>query len=657
MERCIGADSTARHLGRYEQWVQLAQEASNGNEPGFVVGCRGSRVIAWQFRDALRDLDTLTKAAKRDRSVQSEFDGGYERFVAAIAGSRYSAGAQAAETALAPQRQRGVPLTSRRILATAAFLETTAANFPGADTAMQTVTSDSLPGTSGAGVPSGLPVTAPSTPPRPVSDSLPRPNPKMSYRSYWHTFECWCNARQLQSWPASPETVAAHLRDRAASGALGTVIQTGLSIAATHREAGATDPCASDLVKETIKTIKASEADRRPTVSSCVESPDVPALAKIRATALNPRHSGRGWEMRAVARRRGLVDIAFCSVVLQAGLTCQEAAELTWQDLKMREDGTAVYTIKKKHRNAGTDVLVSKRTIGDLRAVADSTESGGKIFKLTKKRLCERLRSAVQVAGCEDAVAHRLRSGADSAIANVRAGNGIDRFHFRERWGPFRRWCEESGASCLPASAETVASYLRHHAGSFTFCSLENVKCAIARTHLEAGHENPCATALVREVFAELRRANTNPTPQTIDAAMVAEVRASACESRRRGMGIESAETAQRRGLVDIALCSFFQATGFSCGQAAALEWRELETCGEDRMRLVLQRGQNDSSQGAKFVTITGQAVRDLEAIRRDSGQQEKVFGLGEHAIRARLRTAANAAQRKLDSAFDEALA
>ena len=65
-------------------------------------------------------------------------------------------------------------------------------------------------------------------------------------------------------------------------------------------------------------------------------------LAAIEATACRPRVGRSGFEETVVvARKRGLVDVALCRVMSDAGLRRLEAAALVWDDLQIWEDGTA----------------------------------------------------------------------------------------------------------------------------------------------------------------------------------------------------------------------------------------------------------------------------------------------------------------------------
>jgi integrase len=80
-----------------------------------------------------------------------------------------------------------------------------------------------------------------------------------AYRSDWHDFETWCRMRQLQALPASPQTVALYITDRASSLASGTITRRLTSITKAHQSSGFADSPASTrnfIVGETLKGIR-----------------------------------------------------------------------------------------------------------------------------------------------------------------------------------------------------------------------------------------------------------------------------------------------------------------------------------------------------------------------------------------------------------------
>ena len=79
----------------------------------------------------------------------------------------------------------------------------------------------------------------------------------------------------------------------------------------------------------------------------------VGALAAIYETACFPR-VGRGGVLEGVetALRRGLMDIALCWVMSDAGLRRSEAAALTWDDIARWDNGSGRLTVRRSKTDA-----------------------------------------------------------------------------------------------------------------------------------------------------------------------------------------------------------------------------------------------------------------------------------------------------------------
>ena len=74
---------------------------------------------------------------------------------------------------------------------------------------------------------------------RPVTSGLDRKRTGASYASQWNRFVDWCEESGSSSLPASPEDVAAYLKDRRETGAKPSTLKVAAAaIARSHREAG-----------------------------------------------------------------------------------------------------------------------------------------------------------------------------------------------------------------------------------------------------------------------------------------------------------------------------------------------------------------------------------------------------------------------------------
>ncbi|MCY4564833.1 MAG: hypothetical protein OXE40_10205, partial [Gammaproteobacteria bacterium] len=464
--------------------------------------------------------------------------------------------------------------------------------------------------------------------------TLPAPEPTESYKSPWRNFVAWCKARNEQPWPASPELVANYLKDCAAQYGHATLRKIRSAISQTHHSANLDNPCTTGLVKTTIAELSRAKGwNRAHSTRFSGHLLGTVEFEMIRAAALEPRPRGQNVEHPDNARSRGLVDLALCSLVLEAGLRCDQAAALEWGDLGLDTHRRPAIRVRKRSSEAGVLIGISARAFDDLEAIApESAAANPKIFEIGALQIAARIRASAQVAGLESRItgeAIRL----DPPAAPTRAS----------RWRTFCAWCDASALEKLPARAETVAEYLREGSGFANLTSVYANMDAIANAHREAGINDPCATDLIRATIGEIRRLRSRITPTSLDAGALQAIRATALQPRQHHRGWEAGPTARRRGLVDLALCSVLQATKLTVEKAVALNWGDVEKLDEGKVRLTV-RSKADPHGGPEVCELSGAAVRDLEAIRRGVRPEGSVFGLSQGQAYVRVRQAVKAA-------------
>ena len=236
------------------------------------------------------------------------------------------------------------------------------------------------------------------------------------------------------------------------------------------------------------------------------------------------------------------------------------------------------------------------------------------------------------------------------AIDAARAGNTVAAY--RSAWHAWQAWADERGADALPAEPPAVATYLAHRAGrGAKMSTIRMAVAAISAAHREIGHDNPCAHVLVRQTVKGLARqaADAGRTAQrqaaALDGEALAAIRATACLPRQGPSGrTESAASARRRGLVDVALCVVMADGGLRRSEAAALRWEDVERTGDGSGRLTVRRSKTDVEGEGAVVAITQRAMQDLDAIHQDARAVALVFGLSASQIHRRLKAAAQAA-------------
>jgi integrase len=148
-----------------------------------------------------------------------------------------------------------------------------------------------------------------------------------AYRSDWRDFEDWCRTRQLHALPASPQTVALYITDRASSLASGTITRRLTSITKAHQSSGFTDSPASTrnfIVGETLKGIRRT--------LGTAQMGKIPLLADdIRAIIAAGAEGPQGF------RDRALFLVGFAGAFRRS-----ELARMDVRDFKFTADGVVV---------------------------------------------------------------------------------------------------------------------------------------------------------------------------------------------------------------------------------------------------------------------------------------------------------------------------
>ena len=127
------------------------------------------------------------------------------------------------------------------------------------------------------------------------------------------------------------------------------------------------------------------------------------ALAAIRATACS-RRTGPGGRTESAARatRRGLVDVALCAVMSDAGLRRSEAAALLRADVDRADDGSGRLTIrhsKTDREGEGAVVAITAKAMADVEAIREGASGQAPVFGLRHQQIGRRIKAAALAAG------------------------------------------------------------------------------------------------------------------------------------------------------------------------------------------------------------------------------------------------------------------
>ena len=224
------------------------------------------------------------------------------------------------------------------------------------------------------------------------------PNTRRAYGSALAAWGRWAALQGVHALAAPPFALRAYLQERAAAGA--GLSSLRLTVAALRKLQAlvGVEPSAHDqIVTDTISGLARQAAAPRQAYALTAE-----ALAMITATACQPR-VGRGGrlESSAQARRRGLVDIALCRVLSDAGLRRSEAAALVWDDMARWDDGSGRLTVgwSKTDAEART-VYLTPAAVAALAAIRPAGAHGSTaVFGLSAPSIARRIRAAAAVAG------------------------------------------------------------------------------------------------------------------------------------------------------------------------------------------------------------------------------------------------------------------
>ena len=255
-----------------------------------------------------------------------------------------------------------------------------------------------------------------------------------------------------------------------------------------------------------------------------------------------------------------------------------------------------------------------------------------------------------QLPGMTIDLAERDREAAQAVASGLRdAKAGTTRRVYASAWRRFLIWTQAGGHPALPATPQSVALYLGHLAAEGKALStIEQARAAISHFHAAAGmqkSDNPARHPVVAETMRGWR--NRAPAPKQADAltadalALVREV----LRLPRRGRGgrMESAETAQRRAALDLAIIGVLADGGLRRSEAAALTWGDVELWADGTGRLTIQKGKNQVEPASVAVTeATARALREIQP--DDADPAALVFGLTGEALANRVRAAARAA-------------
>ena len=220
---------------------------------------------------------------------------------------------------------------------------------------------------------------------------------------------------------------------------------------------------------------------------------------------------------------------------------------------------------------------------------------------------------------------------------------------YRTQWRLFKEWTLQQGMVRLPASPNSVATYLadRHRRGT-SLSAIRVSAAAISAVHRLWGFRSPTHTESVRSTLKQLAHSDRRPTisiqPLT-DRAVIAIQNAALTRRIGRGGFREKRSRARRRGRVDIALIRLLRDASLRRAEAAALVWEDITPLSKGGGLIRVRRAYASSGKSEKSIPVSRDTMRALRAIRpKNTTPHMSIFGLSESQVYRRIKAAASAA-------------
>ncbi len=162
---------------------------------------------------------------------------------------------------------------------------------------------------------------------------------------------------------------------------------------------------------------------------------------------------------------------------------------------------------------------------------------------------------------------------------------------YRADWREFCQWCEGKGLTPLPASPESVASYIAECAGRLKVGSIQRRLNAIAEAHKAMGLDSPTGAGMVRATLKGIRRTLGTAAAQKAPT-LTADIRA-----------MVEASDAGLIGARDRALILLGFAGAFRRSELVGLEVADC-AFGKDGLTVTLRRSKTDQEGAGRKVGI-----------------------------------------------------
>ena len=220
---------------------------------------------------------------------------------------------------------------------------------------------------------------------------------------------------------------------------------------------------------------------------------------------------------------------------------------------------------------------------------------------------------------------------------------------YLSQWRNWQRFCELRDYEAYPAAADKVAAWLIHRATAegVRYATVQLCLAAVVWVHRAGDLEFERKRRVIQDTLRALRNIPevyveaAQAKPLDLDA--LAAIKATACSRRTGRWGkLETAESARKRGLVDIALAYTVSDAGLRRAEAASLVWAQVKRV-EEFGEITLAKTKTNK-QGGDVVVVRRVTMDALDEIRDEKTEDARVFGLSPQQVGRRIEAAARAA-------------
>ena len=223
------------------------------------------------------------------------------------------------------------------------------------------------------------------------------------------------------------------------------------------------------------------------------------------------------------------------------------------------------------------------------------------------------------------------------------------RINYMSQWRKWETFASDSGYPVFPADPVHLADWVTQRAADGQKPgTIRMGLAAVGAAHRQANLPNPAEDEGVRATMRGITRVagRTQKQAAGLTAASLAAIRATACAPRiGRGGSLETAATAEARGLVDIALISLMRDGMLRRSETESLIWGDLVEESDGTGRLTVARSKTDPEGEGVVLFVSAPTMQALRVIKPAGARiGDSVFGLSDDQIARRVTAAAEAA-------------